>query len=72
MWTADRASSFAKAAIFDEKLRRGETAGQGIERRKVMGVSGMPDDDDGFAALAQLESAYRVKGFASRGLVGLF
>jgi len=30
-----------------------------------MGVRGKPDDDDGFTALAQLESAY--KGFASRG-----
>ena len=33
--------------------------------KKSHEVSGKPDDDDGFAALAQLESAY--KGFASRG-----
>jgi hypothetical protein len=49
------ANSFAKAPIFAEKLRRGETAGQEIARRKVMGC-GKPDDDDGFTALAQLES----------------
>ena len=30
-----------------------------------MGSAVQPDDNDGFAALAQLESAY--KGFASRG-----
>ena len=36
--------------------RQEAKAGQGIARRKVM-VSGKPDDDDGFAALAQLESA---------------
>jgi hypothetical protein len=34
-----------------------KTAGPGIARRKSHGVSGKPDDDDGFAALAQLESA---------------
>lgn len=39
------------------RLVNGETAGHGIARRKVMGVNGKPDDDDGFAALAQLESA---------------
>src|SRR6266478_9106063 len=43
------ANSFAKAPIFAEKLRRGETAGQEIARRKVMGC-GKPDDDDGFTA----------------------
>ena len=31
------ASSFAKAPIFAEKLRRAETAAQGIARRKIMG-----------------------------------
>jgi hypothetical protein len=53
--TAHRASW--KASIFAEKLRRDETAGQGIARRKVMGVTGKTDEDDEFAALAQLESA---------------
>jgi hypothetical protein len=64
-------------------------------RKKVTGSADKADDDDGFAALAQLELPrkrrrltkmivhlvdgtyelfrhfYRVKGFASRGLVGL-
>jgi hypothetical protein len=39
--------------------------GTGNCAKKSHGVSGKPDDDGGFAALAQLESAY--KGFASRG-----
>jgi len=34
-------------------------------REEKSWTSGKPDDDDGFAALAQLESAQ--KGFASRG-----
>src|SRR6266542_6806505 len=34
---AHRVSAFGEAPIFAEKLRRGETAGQGIARRKVMG-----------------------------------
>src|SRR5438552_3593328 len=37
MRTTHRTSPFAKAPIFAEKLRRGETAGQGIPRRKVIG-----------------------------------
>jgi hypothetical protein len=44
-------------SIFAEKLRRGETAGQENARGKVIGISGKSHDDDGFAAIAQLESA---------------
>jgi hypothetical protein len=49
-------SSFVKAPIFAEKLRRGETAGQGLAQRSH-GGSSKPDEDDGFTVLAQLESA---------------
>ena len=60
-----RASSFAEASIFAEKLRRDETAGHGIARRKVMGsgvsLTMMTD------LLLSRNSNHRVKGFASRG-----
>jgi hypothetical protein len=64
-------SSFAKAPTFAEKLRRGETAGHGIARRKVMG--------SGVSLTMMTDSLHsrnsnprnRVKGFASRGLIVL-
>jgi len=62
-------SSFAMAPIFAEKLRRGETAGQGIARRKVRGsgvnLTTMTD------SLHSRNSNHRVKGFASRGFIVL-
>jgi hypothetical protein len=48
--------------------RDGET---GNCAKKSHGVRATPCDDDGFSAFAQLESAYRVKGFTSRGLIVL-
>jgi hypothetical protein len=66
MEAAHGTSSFAKAPIFAEKLRRGETAGQGIARRKVMGsavsLTMMTD------SLHSHNSNPR-KSFASRGLI---
>jgi len=44
----------------------------GNPAKKNHGASDKPDDDDGFVALAQLESPRnRVKGVASRGLIVL-
>src|SRR5207249_1813213 len=61
-----RHATFAKASIFAEKLRRDETAGQAIARRKVMRsavrVTTLTD------SLHSHNSNHRVKGFASRGI----
>ena len=54
--TAHRASSFAKASIFAEKYdvsRRRDRE----SREESHGLNGKLHDNDGFAALAQLESA---------------
>src|SRR5436190_22537970 len=54
--TAHRASSFAKTHIFTESYDVARRRGRGL-REENSWVSSKPDDDDGFAALAQLESA---------------
>ena len=66
-----RASSFAKAPIFAEKLRRGETAGQGIARRKVMGSAVSLTTMTDSLHSHNSNPRNRVKGFASRGLIVL-
>src|SRR4029077_14439756 len=66
---AHRASSFAKAPIFAKKLRRGETKGQGIARRKVMGSAvGLTTMTDSLHS-HNSNPRNRVKGFASRSLI---
>jgi hypothetical protein len=64
-------SSFARTPIIAEKLRRGETAGQAIARRKVMGAAVSPTTMTDSLHSHNSNPRNRVKGFASRGLVGL-
>jgi hypothetical protein len=71
MPAAHGTSSFANATIFAKKLRGGETAGQGIVRRKVMGSAVRFTTMTDSLRSHNSNPRNRVKGFASRGLVGL-